>query len=157
MKNYILILFCICAALKGACQTVRNDSMEYSSVHLGKGDKIFLALKDTAQKHLQTFINGLKQHGKDFNKYRFVVKSDFVQNGDHEHMWSRVFMYKNGVFQGLFIDSAFTVKNIKAGDRVSIKKDKIEDWIISYVNSNQIISGGFSDKYLKSKKKRPKN
>ncbi|HEY9003083.1 MAG TPA: DUF2314 domain-containing protein [Mucilaginibacter sp.] len=87
-----------------------------------KEDQTFLRLKDTAQKHLSTFINELARHGKDYHKIRFIVKSDFVQNGSHEHMWSRIFEYKNGVFTGVFIDSAFTVKNIKMGDKVSIKK-----------------------------------
>lgn len=153
MKRYILILFYTCVVFKAAAQTVRNDSMEYSSVKLEKDDKVFLALKDTAQKHLQVFINDLNKHGKDGKNYRFGIKSDFVQNGKHEHMWSRIYEYKNGVFKGVFIDSAFTVKNIKMGDKVAINRTAIEDWAIDNLINGETL-GNFSDKYLESKKKK---
>jgi uncharacterized protein YegJ (DUF2314 family) len=126
--------------------------MEYSSVHLDKDNKIFLALKDTSQKHLTLFISNLNKYGKDYKTYRFVVKSDFVQNGNHEHMWSRIFQYKDWVFKGVFIDSAFTVKTIKMGDRVSIKKAEIEDWTIDNALTRKSL-GGFSIKFLESKEK----
>jgi len=133
-------------------QTVRKNNIEYSAVSLSKKDKIFLALKDTAQKHLRTFIDNLNKHGRDSKNYQFAVKSDFVQDGNHEHMWSRIFEYRNGFFRGIFIDSAFTVKNIKRGNKVNINKREIEDWLIH----NEIdgkTAGGFSRKYLQSKKK----
>ncbi len=152
MKHYLFFAACMCLSLRVVCQTIRNDSMEYSSVHLDKDDKIFLALKDTAQKHLPLFISNLNKYGKDYKTYRFVVKSDFVQNGNHEHMWSRIFQYKDGVFKGVFIDSAFTVKDIKMGDRVVIKKEAIEDWSIDNAITGKS-EGGFSIKYLESKEK----
>ena len=63
MKHYILILICAFATFKAACQTIHHDSMEYSSVRLDKDDRIFLALKDTAQKHLSLFISNLNKYG----------------------------------------------------------------------------------------------
>jgi len=107
MKRYILIAVCVFATIGANCQTVVKNNVEYKSVELVEGDKVFLALKDTAQKHLQIFIENLKKHGLDQKNYRFDVKSDFVQNGNHEHMWSAVYEYKNGYFKGVFIDSAF--------------------------------------------------
>jgi uncharacterized protein YegJ (DUF2314 family) len=155
MKPYLFILICFLFTLKANCQTAINDSMEYASVDLVKDDKVFLALKDTAQKHLARFISKLSQHGREFKSYRFLVKSDFVQNDHHEHMWSRVFEYKDGVFNGVFIDSAFTVRNIKMGDKVLIKRNGIEDRAINKVGNNAAIDGGFSEKYLKNKMKKP--
>ncbi|HVW15768.1 MAG TPA: DUF2314 domain-containing protein [Mucilaginibacter sp.] len=154
MKRYILIAVCVFATLKSSSQTVVKDNIEYSSVELKSGDKIFLALKDTAQKHLQMFIDELNKHGSDSANYRFAVKSDFVQNRDHEHMWSMVYAYKNGVFKGVFIDSAFKLRNIKMGDKVSIDHSEVEDWSIENISTGKII-GQFSVKYLESKKKEP--
>jgi hypothetical protein len=54
-------------------QTVRKNNIEYSAVSLSKKDKIFLALKDTAQKHLRTFIDNLNKHGRDSKNYQFAV------------------------------------------------------------------------------------
>lgn len=153
MKNGFFILVCVFVAFKAAAQTVRSDSMEYSSVKLEKDDKVFLALKDTAQKYLQVFISGVNKHGREAKNYRFLIKSDFVQNGHHEHMWSRIYEYKNGIFKGTFIDSAFTVKNIKMGNKVAINRNAIEDWAIDNLISGQT-SGGFSNKYLENKMKK---
>ena len=143
-------------ALKATCQTVRKNNVEYSSVELAKDDKIFLALKDTAQKHLSIFIDNLKKHGHENKSYWFAVKSDFFQNGNHEHMWSTIFEYKNDIFKGVFIDSAFTVKNIRMGDKVMIDRNKIEDWLIYNAIEDKTM-GDFSKKYLDSKKKKPEN
>ncbi|HEX3384895.1 MAG TPA: DUF2314 domain-containing protein [Mucilaginibacter sp.] len=130
-----------------------KNNVEYSSVELKAGDKVFLALKDTAQKHLQLFIDELSKHGGDSNNYQLAVKSDFVQGGDHEHMWSIVYSYKNGVFSGVFIDSAFKVKNIKMGDKVLIDRDRVEDWSIENTATGKTM-GQFSIQYLESKKKK---
>lgn len=152
MKYYIFILICAFATLEANCQAVKKNDIQYSAVELSKEDKVFLALKDTAQKHLQMFIDNLNAHGRDSKNYQFAVKSDFVQNGNHEHMWSRIYEYKNGVFKGVFIDSAFTVKNIRKGDNVNINRNKIEDWLIHDAINNKS-TGGFSMKYLESKEK----
>jgi len=152
MKCHILIFMCVFATLVANCQTVVKNNIEYKSVKLVAGDKVFLALKDTAQKHLQTFITGVNAHGLDLKNYRFDVKSDFVQNGRHEHMWSTIYEYKNGNFKGVFIDSAFTVKKMKMGQKVIINRSAIEDWSIENINTGKII-GQFSAKYLDSQKK----
>jgi uncharacterized protein YegJ (DUF2314 family) len=156
MKYLIFILICVLIDIKASCQTVVKNNIEYSSVELIKNDKIFLALKDTAQKHLQIFIDNLNKHGHDGKNYQFDVKSDFVQNGNHEHMWSRVYEYKNGVFKGVFIDSAFTVKSIRMGDKVTINRNKIEDWSI-YDAIRDKTTGEFSARYLDSQKKHRSN
>ncbi len=143
----ILILWSISSF---AQQTKIENNTEYHSVDLAKGDAKFLALKDSAQKHLSQFIDSLAKHGADRNNYAFSVKTDFVEKGVHEHMWSQVFLLKNGSFEGIFIDSPFDIKNIKPGDKVSIKKDAVEDWIIENIRTGQQ-TGYFSDKYLHSK------
>src|SRR5471030_716768 len=112
-----LLLLLICT--HAFCQ--KRDSQNYGTVSLPKDDSIFLALKDTAQAHLHTFMDSLKIHGSDTTHYRFGVKSEFVQGDDHEHMWSLILSYNNGDFKGIFIDSAYVIKNIKTGDRVTIK------------------------------------
>ena len=91
-------------------------------------------------------------NGADAN-FRFAIKSDFVENGVHEHMWSQVSVYKGENFDGVFIDSPFDLKNIKTGDKVSIKKINIEDWIIDdYKTKSE--TGYFSKNYLNKNAKK---
>jgi len=150
MKNllFILLLFIITGAY--GQQTKVENNMVYKSVPLSKNDAGFLALKRTAQKYIPQFIDSLQKHGGDPEGYRFVVKSDFVEGDTHEHMWSEVVGYSNGVFKVIFIDSPFTLKNIKLGDKISIKQADVEDWAVHNLRTKKI-TGEFSEKYLNSK------
>jgi uncharacterized protein YegJ (DUF2314 family) len=65
-------------------------------------------------------------------------------------MWSRIYERNNDVFKGIFIDSAYEVKNIKTGDTVAIDKNEIDDWSINNKLTGKTM-GEFSIKYLKSK------
>ena len=148
MKRIAVSLF-IFAVLIAGCKN-HNKSKEYRVATLSKDDSTFLALKDTAQKKLKIFIDSLDAHGKDYTHYTFLIKSDFVEGDNHEHMWSRIYERNNDVFKGIFIDSAYEVKNIKTGDTVAIDKNEIEDWSINNKLTGKTI-GEFSIKYLKSK------
>jgi uncharacterized protein YegJ (DUF2314 family) len=130
-------------------QTKVENNIKYQSVALAANDREFLRLKDTAQKHMPEFLALLKKYGADYDNYRFIVKSDFVDAQEHEHMWSQIVGYSNGVFKAVFIDSPFAVKNIKNGDKITIKNANVEDWAV--FKNNEFISGDFSEKYLSSK------
>ena len=148
-KIYLFLLY-VCFATSAFCQTKVENNVEYKAVGLVKDDSTFLALKDTAQKHLPYFIQSLKKHGSEIKRYRFIVKSDFAQKGVHEHMWSAVSTYDSHIFKGIFIDSPFNLKNIKTGDNVTINESGIEDWVIYDLRTGKRI-GDFSAKYLDSK------
>lgn len=148
--KYLLSIVILLASFDGFCQSkIKNDTL-YKSVSLAKDDAEFLALKAKAQKYIGEFIEAVNKYGRDAENYRLNVKSDFVDNGVHEHMWSQIIIYKNGVFGGVFADSPFKLKNIKTGQKVNIKKEDIEDWVI-YNSKNEKIAGYFSEEYLKTK------
>ena len=148
--KYLLSIAILFASFNSFCQSkIKNDTL-YKSVSLTKDDAGFLVLKAKAQNRIDEFIEAVNKYGKDVGNYRLVVKSDFVENDEHEHMWSQIVMYNNGVFAGVFIDSPFKLKKIKTGQKVSVKKSDIEDWII-YNSKNEKIAGYFSEEYLKAK------
>jgi uncharacterized protein YegJ (DUF2314 family) len=149
-KWFIVPVLLLLAA--GACNNADKEKTgTVQSVNLKTDDEQFLALKDTAQARINTFIDSLKPHALDSN-YRFLVKSDFVDGKEHEHMWSVVYKYADGKFTGIFADSAMYLKNIQPGAPVMIKQSDVEDWAIyDYLHNKDM--GNFSDKYLRSKKK----
>jgi len=149
MKSCLMLLF-ILVYTTAHGQTKVSGSKTYQSVSLVKDDSSFLALKDTAQAHLQIFIDNLNKHGRDTANYRFIVKSDFVEGDEHEHMWTLILGYNRDEFKGVFIDSAFTIKNIKTGDKVTINRKNIEDWSIDNLVTGTHI-GYYSEMYIKSK------
>jgi len=146
----LFVIICLGFAVSCLGQTKVEQNVEFKSVSLEAGDSTFLALKDTAQKYISVFIDSLKQHGRDNVNYSFSIKSDFVENGVHEHMWSQVFLSDKNLLRGVFIDSPFKLKNIKKGDKVTVKLSDVEDWLMEDLKRNTK-KGYFSEKYLDSK------
>ncbi|MDT3402702.1 DUF2314 domain-containing protein [Mucilaginibacter terrae] len=146
-------LFVYAGLLLLSLQACNNTSTKKPDTVVGlvKEDRTFLALKDTAQSKMSQFVDSLKRHADDEKNYIFAVKSDFVDKGEHEHMWSRVFALQNGTFQGMLVDSPYVIKNIKIQDEVTVPLKDVEDWVI-YDEVHHKKLGSFSSEYLKSKR-----
>jgi uncharacterized protein YegJ (DUF2314 family) len=87
------------------------EKIKQNSVGVGKlktDDENFFLLKIPRRPSSYLF-DSLKPHALDSN-YRFLVKSDFAEGKDHEHMWSVVYKYADGKFTGIFADSAIYLK-----------------------------------------------
>jgi uncharacterized protein YegJ (DUF2314 family) len=156
MKNVLkacaLSILVLAACNQSQKSTKENDKKENASVvQLKTDDEKIAAFKDTAQAKLYVFLDSLKPHALDSN-YRFLVKSDFAEGADHEHMWSVVYKYADGKFTGIFADSAIVLKNLKIGAPVLINQKDVEDWAI-YDYKRNTDMGNFSDKYLRSQQK----
>ncbi|MFA6247642.1 MAG: DUF2314 domain-containing protein [Mucilaginibacter sp.] len=159
MKNVLkacaLSILVLAACNQSQKSTKENDKKENASVvQLKTDDEKIAAFKDTAQAKLHVFLDSLKPHALDSN-YRFLVKSDFAEGADHEHMWSVVYKYADGKFTGIFADSAIVLKNLKIGAPVLINQKDVEDWAI-YDYKRNTDMGNFSDKYLRSQQKESK-
>lgn len=159
MKNILkacaLSVLVLAACNQSQKSTKENDKKENASVvQLKTDDEKIAAFKDTAQAKLHIFLDSLKPHALDSN-YRFLVKSDFAEGADHEHMWSVVYKYAGGKFTGIFADSAILLKNLKIGAPVLINQKDVEDWAI-YDYKRKTDLGNFSDKYLRSQQKENK-
>jgi uncharacterized protein YegJ (DUF2314 family) len=50
----------------------------------------------------------------------------------------------------VFYNIPLTLKNIKLGDKISIKETDVEDWAVNNLRTKQI-TGEFSEKYPNSK------
>jgi uncharacterized protein YegJ (DUF2314 family) len=149
MKAF-LILCLLAIYFPAFCQNDTTATKNYRAIKLVKDDSTFLALKDTAQKHLNIFIDSVSAHGKDTANYRFAIKSDFVEKNKHEHMWSGISGYFKGDFKGIFIDSALEIKKIKTGDKVTINQLDVEDWVIINKRTGKE-TGYYSEAYLNKK------
>jgi uncharacterized protein YegJ (DUF2314 family) len=150
MRNFLFVLL-LFAVTNAFCQHTKvENNVQYKAVALPKDDARFLALKNIAQQHMPQFLDSLKKNGADRDGYSFIIKSDFVEGDKHEHMWSQVLGYGNGIFKTIFIDSPIELKNIKIGDQVDVKQTDVEDWAINNLRTKRI-TGDFSDKYLNTK------
>lgn len=146
---YVVIAACNtqpAANLKIADTLQYSADSSYGIILKKQDDTAFVRLMQKAQAELPVFVDSLKQLSKNPG-YRFAIKSAFTQNEETEHMWSEITSFDGKNFTGIFTDSAYVITNIKTGDPVSIKKDKVEDWII-FDNVHEQQYGYFSKEFL---------
>lgn len=63
------------------------------------------------------------------NGENFAVKEPISDNGKVEHFWLINVTYKDGVFEGVIDNEPGIVSNVKIGDKRSLKKEEISDWM----------------------------
>jgi len=102
--------------------------------------------KNKAQDEIGYFIEHLKRFSSD-EAWEFSVKSDFTQEGKHEHMWVNVESYENGLFKGKLGNDPNTIKGLKLGDSISVKKEDVEDWLF-FDPVQKVSVGGYSIKKI---------
>jgi uncharacterized protein YegJ (DUF2314 family) len=150
MKNFLFVLL-LFAVTDAFCQKTKvEEDARNKAVAVAKNGGRLSAIKNTAQRNMPQFLDSLKKNGNDHEGYSFIIKSDFVEGDKHEHMWSQVLGFSNGVFKVIFIDSPLELTNIKMGDKVDVKQTDVEDWAINNIRTKKI-TGDFSDKYLNIK------
>jgi uncharacterized protein YegJ (DUF2314 family) len=65
-----------------------------------------------------------ESHGTDFS-----VKAPIEDSGETEHFWLTDIVYRDGEFQGLIGNDPGMVTNVKLGQRWTIQKSEISDWM----------------------------
>jgi uncharacterized protein YegJ (DUF2314 family) len=130
---------------KNEVMTNPNDPDD-KMVYLAPDDPRILAAQKEAQDRLEYFITTLKSEPSTSER-TFIIKTDFVKDDTHEHMWVEVDNYEDGVFHGALINTPYDLTHLKFGDRVTIERDTVEDWAIRDKDFN-VIEGQFSVKAL---------
>lgn len=142
--SFLLIVLCILISCNG--QSVKsNDPVVFAQAQDPELEKA----KQDALLKLDYFIKSFNTHIND-TTYQYSLKVDFIDNGEHEHMWISLNRIENGQFIGFLGNEPQIVKNIKYGDWVKITKDQIEDWIIVDIKTDSM-EGGYSVKVLQKR------
>lgn len=140
---YLFIVFLLISC--GRPSSKSNDPVFYAEAD----DPELLQARDEALKSLDYFISSFSEHCSD-SILNYCVKADFVDNGQHEHMWIDLEKIENDQFIGYLDNEPQMVKHVNYGDSISINKGQIEDWLIVDSRTNQY-EGGFSAKVFQNR------
>jgi uncharacterized protein YegJ (DUF2314 family) len=150
IRTGLVIIVCIVIFLVRKHEPMKKSTDKI--VSLSSGDTSLMRFKDTAQSQLDYLIKFMSTHDKDDTLFRYAVKSNFMENGQNEHMWVQVNEFKNDYFTGRLANEPSTIKEIKYGDVVKVYRSDVEDWMLQDFLTNTEV-GGFSRKYMRSKEK----
>jgi len=117
---------------------------------LNAGDATLRDFKKEAQDGIQYLIDFMGSHAKDDELFKYAVKTGFSENGKSEHMWVQVNEYKKGIFYGKLVNNPNTMKLLKYGDPVTVRREDVDDWILKDDLTGTKV-GGFSSSYLRNK------
>jgi uncharacterized protein YegJ (DUF2314 family) len=93
---------------------------------------------DEAQQRLPEFVSALERRKKGVT---YGVKAKFTEGDAIEWMWVNVDRVTDDGFEGRLDNDPGELKNVKAGDRITVKADEVVDWAITDDNG---MRGGFS-------------
>jgi len=103
-----------------ACSESGDQVVDYRG-----DDTVMNAAMDEARSTLPAFLNEMEAGRGDFS-----VKVPVKDAGYTEHMWMANIRLAGGKFHGQIANEPVTVKTVKLGDRYSIEKVSISDWMI---------------------------
>lgn len=104
--------------------------------------------ENKARARLDYFIEKLQKRSDPSTEY--AVKFPLAVEGDIEHIWGAVESYdaKTG-FACLLANEPLGKSKYRAGDPITVSKDKVEDWMIR--TSDTEWEGGYTSELLKSR------
>jgi uncharacterized protein YegJ (DUF2314 family) len=123
----------------------RADEPDYIRV---SDNKEMDAAIDQAKKSVQKFITALQ--APTAAQSSFSVKKPFTQGQKVEHIWLSPVTFDGQNFHGEVGDDPVDVTGVKLGDKVTVGKDEISDWM--YVENGKLV-GGYTVKALYSQMK----
>jgi uncharacterized protein YegJ (DUF2314 family) len=139
IKYFVLLLFALSAILSCNRQPKSTDD---PIVNAAADDPELEEAQKVAQSKLEYFSNSFTSSSTD-TIFDFLIKADFIENSQHEHMWVSIIAIENNNFRGTLENDPQIINNIQFGDIVTIQKDQVEDWMI--VNKNTMTwEGGYS-------------
>jgi uncharacterized protein YegJ (DUF2314 family) len=145
-RNIFLIFFALMSC--GGQPTKTNDPVVYAE----SNDPELEQAKKDALNNLDYFIKSFNEHSND-TIFQYSIKADFIDYGQHEHMWVSLNKIDKEQFKGYLGNDPQIVKNIKYGDLITITKSQIEDWIIFDSKTNNM-EGGYSVKVLQKREQK---
>jgi uncharacterized protein YegJ (DUF2314 family) len=118
MKRWlVLLLVAACAA----CSDPKPETL----VEGGYDEAEMAAAIARAQTEVDSFIATLSNgNGSDF-----AVKVPIDDKGETEHFWLTDITYRDGEFEGRIGNDPGVVTNVRFGQTVKVRKDKISDWL----------------------------
>lgn len=139
MTRALLLALCVCC-LAGCTHSIEDPAViEGNKVSLAADDADIAASTQKAQSTLDEFIEALKKDSKE-EMLSIKVKVP-TPGGSFEHMWLINPVYKDGKFSGTVDEDAFEIPNLKMGDKITVDREDVEDWLISRDGK---FKGGFS-------------
>jgi uncharacterized protein YegJ (DUF2314 family) len=133
MRRCLALFLVLAVALAGCGKKHPADKVAY----VADDDPAMNAAMEKARSNVGTFIAALKSPKA--GQSSFSVKMAFTDGTNTEHMWLTLVTFGGTNFQGAVNNEPEKVKAVKLGQKVTVARDKISDWM--YVENGKLVGG----------------
>jgi uncharacterized protein YegJ (DUF2314 family) len=133
MRCCLALFVVLVVALAGCGKKHAADKVTY----VADDDPAMNTAMEKARSTVATFITALKSPKA--GQSSFSVKMAFTDGGNTEHMWLTPVTFDGTNFQGAVNNEPEKVKTVKLGQRATVARDKISDWM--YVENGKLVGG----------------
>jgi uncharacterized protein YegJ (DUF2314 family) len=147
MKNLLItlvIVFIVSSCQNSTVKKVRQGEPDIYEVTNEDQEMNYAIIK--AKKSFDEFVNALTKPTE--SQTGFSVKVPFPIENGNEHIWISDVQLDSGKMIGFVGNVPEKVKNLTIGQKITIDKDNISDWM--YLDSNVLV-GGFTIRVLYSR------
>ena len=138
MKVFIVVLMILTAG----CSRENKEGNNYR--HVSDADAAMNAAISKAESTVGDFVKAF--HAQKAGTRDFFVKKPYpTPSGELEHMWIEVTDESNGVLNGVVANEAEQTREVKNGQKVTVKISEISDW--KYTDGKKLI-GGYTIRYF---------
>jgi uncharacterized protein YegJ (DUF2314 family) len=142
MRSLAAILIALSLVTFTGCSRQNKEGDNYTTV--SDNDTAMNAAIAKAKATSAEFVQAF--HAQKPGTTDFFVKRPYpTPAGSMEHMWIEVTGEINGVLQGQIANEAEETKEVKMGQKVSVKIEEISDW--KYQDGKKLI-GGYTIRYF---------
>ena len=142
MRTHISILLAVSLFFFAGCTKKSAEGGNYSEV--AADDAAMNGAIQKAKATSSEFIEAFRAQKP--GTTGFYVKKPFrTPTNGHEHMWIEVLSESDGVLQGIIANEAEDTKEVRMGQKVSLKLSEISDW--KYQEGKKMI-GGYTIRYF---------
>jgi len=138
-----LVLCLVGLALLGGCKNAKREGKtarrpgKPTVISVERDDEEMNGAMQKARQTVGEFIEHLANPKP--SEERFSVKAKFAEGDDVEHMWLGEVRYDGTMFHGTVANTPLHLKNVKLGDRHSLRAEEISDWMI--IDGSRLVGG----------------
>ena len=143
LARAFLVLVTVGACGKGSDANTAPADPIVHFVRVAEGDEAIAKANADARASVDHFIAELNNPKPG---YDYSVKKAFTQGEEVEHMWIIDLSYEGTTFSGVVNNVPQLVTDVKMGDRVSVDRSEIGDWLITDPDGK--LHGGYTARAL---------
>jgi len=141
----LILILCILSCDNSKMDRIKRAGQPdiYST---GDSDKKMNDAIETARRTLDQFDRALKNN--DYDSGTTALKVKFPTSTGFEHIWIAKITLDSGTYQGILDNVPDKIKNIKMGDKITIHREDITDWMFG---KNGKLVGGFTIRLIRDR------